>query len=104
MKKHPCHADLQCISVPLPLQLHSIPGTVRNHLFHFRAEPEAHRIKCSNAVFMKKYKHLKKWSSPTTLFLGGEVDLEVIRVVMNVEEAAALIKLTDAAGEEMTIL
>lgn len=47
---------------------------------------------------MKKYKHLKKWSSPTTLFLGGEVDLEVIRVVMNVEEAAALIKLTDAAG------
>lgn len=36
-------------------------------------------------------------SSPTTLLLRGEVDLEVVGIVVDVEEAAALIKLTDAS-------
>lgn len=34
-------------------------------------------------------------SSPTALLLGGEVNLEVVRVVVDVEEAAALVELTD---------
>lgn len=34
-------------------------------------------------------------SSPTALFLRGEVDLEVVRIVVDVEEAAALVELTD---------
>lgn len=37
-------------------------------------------------------------SSPTALLLGGEVDLEVVGVVVDVEEAAALVKLADAAN------
>lgn len=36
-------------------------------------------------------------SSPTALLLGGEVDLEVVRVVVDVQETAALIKLADAS-------
>lgn len=36
-------------------------------------------------------------SSPPALLLGGEVDLEVVRVVVDVQEAAALVKFTDAA-------
>jgi len=39
-------------------------------------------------------------SSPTALLLGGEVDLEVVRVVVDVEEAAALVEFTDAGGDE----
>lgn len=35
-------------------------------------------------------------SSPTTLLLSGEVDLEVVRVVVNIQETAALVKLADA--------
>lgn len=37
-------------------------------------------------------------SSPTALFLRGEVDLEVVRIVVDVEEAAALVELTDTSG------
>lgn len=37
-------------------------------------------------------------SSPTALFLRGEVDLEVVRIVVDVEEAAALVELTDTTG------
>lgn len=36
-------------------------------------------------------------SSPTALLLGGEVDLEVVRVVVDVQETAALVKLADAS-------
>lgn len=39
-------------------------------------------------------------SSPTALLLGGEVDLEVVGVVVDVEEAAALVELADAAERE----
>lgn len=39
-------------------------------------------------------------SSPTALFLRGEVDLEVVRIVVDVEEAAALVKLTDTTDKE----
>lgn len=35
--------------------------------------------------------------SPTTLFFCREVDLKVVRVVVDVQEAAALVKLADAA-------
>lgn len=40
-------------------------------------------------------------SSPTTLFLSGEVDLEIIRVIVDVEEAAALVELTDTADRRV---
>lgn len=40
-------------------------------------------------------------SSPTALFLSGEVDLEVVRVIMDVEEAAALIELTDTSDRRI---
>lgn len=42
------------------------------------------------------HRHIKRSeSSPTALLLRGEVDLEVIRVIVDVQEAAALIEFTD---------
>ncbi len=42
-------------------------------------------------------------NQPSTLVLRGEVDLEVVRVVMDIQKAAALIEFWDARAEERKI-
>ncbi len=134
----PTPPDLQCISISFTLKLHSVPSTIRNHLFHHGAEPETHthththkhtershnnfqvmsiRL-CCNTIHIQHtlYKHNQRQthththtytdtsrgvSSPPALLLSGEVDLEVIGVIVDIEEAAALVELTDASDRKI---